>query len=76
MPAVPNAFDFFELLYYLAGFWLFLFSPNFRQATLDRWSERTGLRHVATALEIVSAVACGVVIPAGVLWYFFGAPAV
>ena len=71
MRALPDAFDAVEFFYYLAGFWLFLFKPRFREAVLERWRSRSGFQHIATAFEIVLPTSCGLVIPALIIWGVF-----
>jgi len=44
--------DALEFLYYFFGFWLFIFRPDFRAQTLERWRQRRGLEHLMTILGI------------------------
>ena len=53
--------DALEFLYYFFGFWLFIFRPDFRAQTLERWRQRRGLEHLMTILDIFIPTVCGLV---------------
>lgn len=53
---VLAALETLEWLYYALSFWLFLFVPGFRRRVLAVWRQRSGIKHLATVIEVVFSV--------------------
>jgi hypothetical protein len=53
--------EFAEWAWWVAGFWLFIFSPRFRSAAISQWRGRKGLEHLLTVWEVALSTACAAI---------------
>lgn len=60
--------DAVEALWYVAGFWRFVFSSSYRQEALGSFVRANPFRRTVMCLEAGVATACGAGVPALILW--------
>ena len=64
--------DAFDVLWYLVGFWAFLFNARFRNHVLERWRARDGWQQWETFFEISVSSFCGLFPPFLLLYWWLG----
>ena len=56
-----------DLIAYFFGFWMFVFSRDFREDWLSDWAASSMLERVALVLQAVGSILIGVIAPAALL---------
>ncbi len=65
--------DAFEILGYIARFWLYLISSSFRAETHRQWRDAAGWERPFIVLEFVVSAILGLAVPVLVLWWMAAA---
>ncbi|MCU0618818.1 MAG: hypothetical protein MUF40_02790 [Gemmatimonadaceae bacterium] len=61
--------DIDHFVHALVGFWRFVFSRAYRAATIERWRQRAGVKHLLTLGEVTIAPFLGLVFPLAVVYF-------
>jgi hypothetical protein len=62
---MSDAIEFFGYFFF---FWLFIFSPKYRRAQMEKWRNGSVLERIGLLFETLVSILIGLVLPVGLLW--------